>query len=71
MLKKVEDTLTMLVNATSRQNAAIEALENRLSTLESSLKPIQDMGKVISSLNRSCAEMVAKYDLLEHHHHHH
>ncbi|AAN04449.1 polymerase complex protein VP35 [Reston ebolavirus] len=64
LLKKVEDTLTMLVNATSRQNAAIEALENRLSTLESSLKPIQDMGKVISSLNRSCAEMVAKYDLL-------
>nr|6GBO_A Chain A, Polymerase cofactor VP35 [Ebola virus]6GBO_B Chain B, Polymerase cofactor VP35 [Ebola virus]6GBO_C Chain C, Polymerase cofactor VP35 [Ebola virus]6GBO_D Chain D, Polymerase cofactor VP35 [Ebola virus]6GBO_E Chain E, Polymerase cofactor VP35 [Ebola virus]6GBO_F Chain F, Polymerase cofactor VP35 [Ebola virus]6GBO_G Chain G, Polymerase cofactor VP35 [Ebola virus]6GBO_H Chain H, Polymerase cofactor VP35 [Ebola virus]6GBO_I Chain I, Polymerase cofactor VP35 [Ebola virus]6GBO_J Chain len=70
--EEVVQTLASLATVVQQQTIASESLEQRITSLENGLKPVYDMAKTISSLNRVCAEMVAKYDLLlEHHHHHH
>nr|ACR33188.1 VP35 [Sudan ebolavirus]AGB56676.1 VP35 [Sudan ebolavirus]ALL26373.1 VP35 [Sudan ebolavirus]AWK96578.1 polymerase complex protein [Sudan ebolavirus]QDC12556.1 polymerase complex protein [Sudan ebolavirus] len=64
LTEEVKTAINSVISAVRRQTNAIESLESRIANLEASLKPVQDMAKTISSLNRSCAEMVAKYDLL-------
>nr|AKC36102.1 VP35 [Zaire ebolavirus] len=62
--EEVVQTLASLATVVQQQTIASESLEQRITSLENGLKPVYDMAKTISSLNRVCAEMVAKYDLL-------
>ncbi|ACI28621.1 polymerase complex protein [Bundibugyo virus] len=61
---EVVKMLTSLTLVVQKQTLATESLEQRITDLEGSLKPVSEITKIVSALNRSCAEMVAKYDLL-------